>query len=136
MSSEWVGMAIISGMAASIAAAASAYIWWRIRKEAERAEKTAGRLEESVKRRLYRVDGQTVYVPRGECDRMHNDCRQTICQKIDAMRVEFFESRAELKGLIAQADAKREDTREEFVEQLRELAKFMGRVEEYMARRA
>ncbi len=93
-----------------IAAGALAFIWWDIRRN-----KMANEMK--LKKALYRDDGITVFIPRGECDALH----ASFCKKTD-----------EIRKLVADMDKKRELARNEDSQKWEKLQRTLGRIDFYI----
>ena len=93
-----------------IAVGALGFIWWDIRRSRIMNET-------KLKSALYKKDGITVYVPRGEC---HQNI-EAICKKTD-----------EIKAVITKADEKREQARKEDSEKWETLQHTLGIIDGYM----
>ena len=73
-----------------------------------------GKMETGRKKDLYRPDGQTNYVPRAEC----SSTKEAFCDKID-----------EVKNLIIAMDEKREDAKDAYHEEQKNIAVQLGAIE-------
>lgn len=110
----------------AIAAGSLGLIWWDVRRRANIAERRTAEIEGSVRRSLYRDDGSTIYIPRGECERDQGACRQSVCSKIDAMQ-------ATLAAMDAKRDAQRDIITNQIQSNASELAKLAGKVEQFLS---
>lgn len=96
-----------------------AFMWWDIRRR-DKISNTR------FNKKLYRENGQSIYLPRGECQKEQATYAQIVEMKFDAIRVM-------IKGLCKKMDAqteftkdmdrKRENTRAEFVKMIASLNK-------------
>ena len=67
------------------------FIFWQIRKQ-----------QGNLKAALYKEDGVTIYITRGECEKINNKFEKSVCDKVD-----------EIKNAIKDMDDKREIARKE-----------------------
>lgn len=70
-----------------------------------------------LKKALYNKDGTTIFMPRSECGKAHDN----FCQKID-----------EVKNIVKEGDLKRDTARKEDATERKQLHIFMGKVQAHM----
>lgn len=112
---------VLAALGSALAAAASGYIWHRIKKDVQKCEDAMDIVEDSIKRRLYRSDGTPIYITCVEFEKRQKSCQDYICAEI-----------RELRDGLEKMDAKREAAREESDKRYNILMQFVGRVEQYM----
>ena len=74
-----------------------------------------------IEKRLERIEKMEL-ITKAHCADVQANCQAEICRKIDAIKLD-----------LNRMDTKRQDARSEFHTELRIIARFMGKVEQFMA---
>lgn len=84
-----------------------AFVWWQVRKN-----------QSGLKTALYKKDGVSVYVTKGECKDSHVKLEKSICDKFDGIRKD-----------IKDMDDKRESARKDDSLWKENMSRALGRIE-------
>jgi len=108
---------IASGVSLFIFILGGAVVWGKMK------QRLSGHGKEirSLKNGLYKPDGTLIYVTEKGCTTRHNDCQIAMCRKID-----------EVKEIIHELSDKIDNDRRSRDKEIKEIVRFMGRVDEFM----
>jgi uncharacterized protein YceH (UPF0502 family) len=98
-----------------VATGALGLIWLDLRRFKLDVSGKVEKINETLKRALYREDGTTNYIPRTECEKEQLRCRATLCGKIDAQT-----------NILNSMESKRDRERETIFKELQGIAGQVG----------
>lgn len=124
-----IGVLIVGGLVSwGVAKATLLFLSDRVKEIDSNVDRIASKVDKAsdrIQAYLFASDGQTIYMPRGACDRLQHECQDRFCLVVTGLKKENNEAHERIYGMI-------DRNRETVSVQYETILTFMGEVRQFM----